>query len=469
MSCYYPDGSPSKENDIPCNTSGYGPCCPDQWQCESNGLCYLENEGYYGRYTCTDQTWQSSSCPQICTHGIFHLMLARTEMKLTEDVDLTADGNEAVLECTSGSYCCDSNRPELSGGTACCEAGAPRFSLAALPLLPPYDDGDGGASASSAAPSPASSTQPPPPPSSAAAPTSSSSTPPPPASPSSAAAQTTSSSTTPPPPPSSSTAAQTSSTPPSSTPTSNTPTSTFQTSSTPLTSSTAPSTTQTSAPQTPSTSTTPTKDPSRSSLSAPGPSNPSIMVITETVTSDGSQSTLVSSVTSNVAGSASTSAPTKQSHLGAEVGGPIGGFVALIALAILLRCWRRRRSRRSGSTPRILQTNFIHVDPKSVVSSPFTRSSGTAPPDSLRSSTLVGTQDQHPQSAELHGSPTAGTLRNSRGSEFTRNAETGATTSPRQSGLPAMSEGGVGRTIAAELPATTSTYRPYRPPGWGDS
>ena len=437
MSCYYPDGSPSIENDIPCDTSGYGPCCPDQWLCESNGLCYLENEGYYGRYTCTDQTWQSSSCPQICTHGIFRLLLARTEMKLTRDVDLTAGGNEAVLECTSGSYCCDSNRPELSGGTACCEAGAPRFSLAALPLLPPYNDGDGGGSVSSASPTPVSST-PPPSPTAAA---SSSSTPAPPTPPSPTAAAL-SSSTPPSPTPSSSTPAQSSSTLPSSTPTSSTPTSTFQTSSTPLTSSTTPFTTQTSAPQTPSTSTTPTKDPSRSSLSTPGSSSPSIMVITETVTSDGSQSTLVSSVTSNVAGSASTSAPTKHSYIGAEIGGPIGGF-ALIAIAILLCYLGRRRSRRSRSTPRILQTELIHIDPKTVASSPFTRSSGTAPLDSHRSSTLVGTQDQHPQSAELHGSPTAGTLSNSRGSEFTRNAETGATTAPRQSGLPATSEGGV--------------------------
>ena len=172
MSCYYPNGDLSTDGDIPCDTSGYGPCCPLNWECESNGLCYLANEGYYGRYTCTDQTWQSSSCPQICTHGMFRLLLAQTEMMLTEGVDLTASGNEAVLECTSGSYCCDSNRPELSGGTACCEASTSRFSLAALPLLPPYNDGGSGGSIPSAAsnsmPAPASSssTPPPPPPSS---------------------------------------------------------------------------------------------------------------------------------------------------------------------------------------------------------------------------------------------------------------------------------------------------------------
>jgi hypothetical protein len=44
-------------------------CIRLNWQCMSNGLCYLENELYYGRYTCTDQTWQSPDCPQICTHN----------------------------------------------------------------------------------------------------------------------------------------------------------------------------------------------------------------------------------------------------------------------------------------------------------------------------------------------------------------------------------------------------------------
>ena len=455
MSCYYPNGNPSIENDIPCNTSGDGPCCPDQWQCESNGLCFLENEGYYGRYTCTDQTWQSSSCPQICTHGMFRLMLARTEMKLTEDVDLTADGNEAVLECTSGSYCCDSNRPELSGGTACCEASTDRFSLAALPLLPPYNSGDGGGSGGDGGGSVSSATPTP-------------STPPP----SSTATQTSSSSTLPPPPPSfppSSTTTQTSSTPPSSTPPSDTPTSTFQTSFTPLPSSIASITTPTSTPQTPSTSIAPTKIPSRSSLSTPGSSSPNTVVITQTVTPDESRSTPFSSATSSVAGSASTSSPTKNSHIGSDVGGSIGsvgGLALLIALVLLVRYWRRKRSRRPTPTRGTLQADFIPADPKSVASSPFPHSPGTAPPDSHRSSTLVGTQNQHPHSAELPGSPTAGTLRNSRGSESTRNAETAPTTSPRQSELPAMREGGVVNTIAAELPATTRPYRPYRPPGW---
>ena len=67
--CYYPNGDLSSDGDIPCSSNGDGPCCPLNWTCLSNGLCHLENEGYLGRYTCTDQSWRSSSCPNICTHG----------------------------------------------------------------------------------------------------------------------------------------------------------------------------------------------------------------------------------------------------------------------------------------------------------------------------------------------------------------------------------------------------------------
>lgn len=69
QTCYYPNGNASTSTDFPCSLEADSPCCPQGWQCLSNGLCYLENENYLGRYTCTDQTWQSSACPQICTYG----------------------------------------------------------------------------------------------------------------------------------------------------------------------------------------------------------------------------------------------------------------------------------------------------------------------------------------------------------------------------------------------------------------
>ena len=46
--------------------------------------------------------------------------------------DLTANGNEALLQCDSSddsSWCCDANRPELSGGQACCDTSATRFGI----------------------------------------------------------------------------------------------------------------------------------------------------------------------------------------------------------------------------------------------------------------------------------------------------------------------------------------------------
>lgn len=61
--CFYPNGDPSKEDDIPCGSKGAVACCPLNWSCQANGLCYLQNEHYYGRYTCTDKSWKSPGCP----------------------------------------------------------------------------------------------------------------------------------------------------------------------------------------------------------------------------------------------------------------------------------------------------------------------------------------------------------------------------------------------------------------------
>ncbi|KAI6803382.1 hypothetical protein KC361_g766 [Hortaea werneckii] len=96
QSCYYPNGDLA-EGMAACSADG-GACCPFQWECLSNGLCYLGNADYYGRYTCTDQSWSNSTCPGLCTQGN------------------TASGNEAILQCADGSWCCDGNR-----SFDCCE------------------------------------------------------------------------------------------------------------------------------------------------------------------------------------------------------------------------------------------------------------------------------------------------------------------------------------------------------------
>lgn len=69
QSCYYPNGDLST-TDAPCSSEEGAACCPLNWQCLDNGLCYLDNEKYYGRYTCTDKSWQSSACPAFCTDSM---------------------------------------------------------------------------------------------------------------------------------------------------------------------------------------------------------------------------------------------------------------------------------------------------------------------------------------------------------------------------------------------------------------
>ncbi|KAK4959866.1 hypothetical protein LTR10_002754 [Elasticomyces elasticus] len=91
QNCYYPNGNVTTGPDAACSSDG-GVCCPYQWECMSNGLCYNPGADIFGRYTCTDETWQSSSCPQLCTQGN------------------TASGDEALLQCSDGSWCCDGDR-----------------------------------------------------------------------------------------------------------------------------------------------------------------------------------------------------------------------------------------------------------------------------------------------------------------------------------------------------------------------
>jgi len=60
--CYYPNGNPTLEPDEPCN-DGTGNCCPLNWECLNNGLCYLPNQGYLQRTTCMRLAHLSSFQP----------------------------------------------------------------------------------------------------------------------------------------------------------------------------------------------------------------------------------------------------------------------------------------------------------------------------------------------------------------------------------------------------------------------
>jgi hypothetical protein len=64
--CYYPSGDVSPD-DTPCSAAG-GACCPKDWDCLSNGMCYSE-EKHHERHSCTDQNWSDARCPYICLAG----------------------------------------------------------------------------------------------------------------------------------------------------------------------------------------------------------------------------------------------------------------------------------------------------------------------------------------------------------------------------------------------------------------
>jgi hypothetical protein len=62
--CYLPDGSPAY-GDIPCSGSLPSMCCPADGICLSNGLCF-STANIVARSSCTDQTWDSDVCTNIC-------------------------------------------------------------------------------------------------------------------------------------------------------------------------------------------------------------------------------------------------------------------------------------------------------------------------------------------------------------------------------------------------------------------
>lgn len=72
VQCYYPDGSiPTDFSYVPCTSNPVSSCCiPLEGDvCQDNGLCYYPASRAIYRAACTDQTWKSSGCPQVCVTG----------------------------------------------------------------------------------------------------------------------------------------------------------------------------------------------------------------------------------------------------------------------------------------------------------------------------------------------------------------------------------------------------------------
>lgn len=72
VQCYYPDGSiPTDYIYVACTNNAVSSCCiPSEGDiCQDSGLCYYPPSGSLFRGACTDKTWDSSDCPQVCVAG----------------------------------------------------------------------------------------------------------------------------------------------------------------------------------------------------------------------------------------------------------------------------------------------------------------------------------------------------------------------------------------------------------------
>lgn len=70
--CFYPNGD-RDPNGKPCGVDNGGSehthCCYDGHYCLDNGLCFAKSDLTMYRSSCTDSTFGSDKCGQICTGG----------------------------------------------------------------------------------------------------------------------------------------------------------------------------------------------------------------------------------------------------------------------------------------------------------------------------------------------------------------------------------------------------------------
>lgn len=70
-SCYFPNGNLAV-GDTPCRDEAASACCGPDAICLTNGLCISVQQPYViARGSCTDDSWQSSDCPNRCKNGQF--------------------------------------------------------------------------------------------------------------------------------------------------------------------------------------------------------------------------------------------------------------------------------------------------------------------------------------------------------------------------------------------------------------
>ncbi|KAF4823225.1 hypothetical protein CGCSCA5_v001816 [Colletotrichum siamense] len=115
--CFVPNGT--NRNDIndshfdtyePCVSSGHSMCCNVKGgdSCKANGLCWNNVYSKFWRESCTDPTWESPKCLQLCISDDYQ----------SDGVGATGT-DMTVTECADKSYCCGDDQ----NAKDCCRAG----------------------------------------------------------------------------------------------------------------------------------------------------------------------------------------------------------------------------------------------------------------------------------------------------------------------------------------------------------
>lgn len=102
QTCYYPNGNEAPSTEQACSSAEGSACCPENWQCLDNGLCYYPPSGLHGRYSCTDKDWNSPGCASnLCTYN------------------LTVGGGESITQCSNhdNQWCCNADATSVD----CCQ------------------------------------------------------------------------------------------------------------------------------------------------------------------------------------------------------------------------------------------------------------------------------------------------------------------------------------------------------------
>lgn len=102
QTCYYPNGNTAPDTEKPCSSASGSACCPEDWQCLDNGLCYYPPTKLHGRYSCTDKDWNSSGCASnLCTYN------------------MTVGGGESITQCSNhnNQWCCNADATSVN----CCQ------------------------------------------------------------------------------------------------------------------------------------------------------------------------------------------------------------------------------------------------------------------------------------------------------------------------------------------------------------